>query len=48
MAMPDKIEDVNADQLINIVETDPFVTGDTNYHFKCIQIVKNHISSFLL
>jgi len=26
MAMPDKIEDVNADQLINIVETDPFVT----------------------
>jgi len=26
MAMPDKIEDVNADQLIDIVETDPFVT----------------------
>ena len=27
MAMPDKIEDVNADQLVEIVETDPFVTG---------------------
>jgi len=26
MAMPDKIEDVDADQLISIVETDPFVT----------------------
>lgn len=26
MAMPDKIEDVNAEQLISIVETDPFVT----------------------
>jgi len=26
MAMPDKIEDVNAEQLINIVESDPFVT----------------------
>merc|ERR1719167_1989655 len=24
--MPDKIEDVNADQLVEIVETDPFVT----------------------
>ena len=30
MAMPDKIEDVNAEQLINIVESDQFVTGDTN------------------
>ena len=29
MAMPDKIEDVDADQLISIVETDPFVTGLT-------------------
>ena len=27
MAMPDKIEDVDAEQLISIVETDPFVTG---------------------
>jgi len=26
MAMPDKIEDVDAEQLISIVETDPFVT----------------------
>ena len=36
MAMPDKIEDVNAEQLINIVESDPFVTGDTNYECEII------------
>ena len=36
MAMPDKIEDVNAEQLISIVESDPFVTGDTNFECEII------------
>ena len=28
MAIPDKIEDVDADLLISIVESDPFVTAE--------------------
>ena len=30
LAMPDKIEDVDADQLISIVESEPFVTGNNS------------------
>ena len=46
MAMPDKIEDVNAEQLISIVETDPFVTG--RKRFKKLKGDDELDSSFLL